>query len=364
MLHHFFKDLIIIELASVLAGPSAGAFFSELGARVIKIENKKTRGDVTRNWKGPSEDRDQEFSAYWASVNLGKEVLLLDLYESEDQQYVHELVKTADVVITNFKENSAQKMRMDYKYLSAINPNIIFTELTAFGDTEPDRLAFDVVLQAEAGFLFMNGEADRPPVKMPVALIDLLAGHHLKEAILIGLIHRMKTGKGMYLTLSLLDAAIASLANQANNWLMAGQIPQRMGTLHPNIAPYGEMFDCADGQAIVLAIGTEGHFVALCKVLELPDLPNREQFASNAARVVHRSELKAILAHKIATVKRADLLIQLHKSNVPVGSIKDMKAVFESEAGRQMILSGLLPDGSAGKRVRTMVFSQRGYFSE
>ncbi|MFT4665006.1 MAG: crotonobetainyl-CoA:carnitine CoA-transferase CaiB-like acyl-CoA transferase [Polaribacter sp.] len=359
MLDNFFKDLLIIELASVLAGPSVGAFFTELGAKVIKIENKKTGGDVTRNWKGPSEESDQAFSAYWASVNLGKEVELLDLSEEKDQQYVHELIKKADIVLTNFKETSAKRMRMDYKFLSALNPKLIFAELTAFGSEEENRPAFDVVLQAEAGFLYMNGEPDREPVKMPVALIDILAGHQLKEAILLGLLNRTKTNKGIYLTVSLLDAAIASLANQANNWLMAGQIPQRMGTLHPNIAPYGEMFYCADGKAIVLAIGTEGHFKQLCSVLNLNDLPNDDRFAVNAARVRHRAELKGILSVPIGAYNRPNLLKLLHEQRVPVGSIKDMKEVFNSKAAEKMVLKGTMPDGRAGKRVRTVVFQTK-----
>ncbi|MFK7808406.1 MAG: CaiB/BaiF CoA transferase family protein [Saprospiraceae bacterium] len=351
-----FKDLLVIELASVLAGPSVGAFFSELGARVIKIENKKTGGDVTRNWKGPSENSDQDFSAYWASVNLGKEVLLLDLMQAEDQQQVHELIKQADVVLTNFKTTSAQKMKMDYGFLSALNPKIIFAELTAFGESQSNRPAFDVVLQAEAGFLFMNGEPDRPPVKMPVALIDILAGHQLKEAILIAMIQLMKTGQGTRLTVSLIDSAIASLANQANNWLMANHTPQRMGTLHPNIAPYGEMFTCADGKAIVLAIGTENHFQKLCMTLGLEELVEDDRFAKNASRVKHRSELKDILSVSIGGYQRDELLELLHTQRVPVGSIKDMKEVFDIETTNRMVLNGKLPDGKEGKRVKTVAF--------
>ncbi len=359
MLNEFFKNLVIIELASVLAGPSVGAFFTELGARVIKIENKKTKGDVTRNWKGPTENPEDTYSAYWSSINLGKEVLLLDLTDREDQQQVHELVKKADVVVSNFKTTSAKKMRMDYDFFSKLNPQLIFATLTAFGPEEENRPAFDVVLQAEAGFLYMNGEQDREPVKMPVALIDILAGHQLKEGILLGLLNRAKTNKGMYLTVSLLDAAIASLANQANNWLMAGQIPQRMGTLHPNIAPYGEMFNCADGKSIVLAIGTEGHFKQLCQVLELYELPNDDKFATNAARVQHRTELKDILSVPIKAYNREDLLRLLHQQRVPVGSIKDMKEVFDSKAATKMVLNDTMPDGKPGKRVRTIAFKTK-----
>ena len=348
MLEQFFKDLKIIELASVLAGPSVGAFFSELGADVIKIENKTTGGDVTRNWKGPRESADETYSAYWASVNLGKKVVLLDLRESKDQQNVHELVKTADIVLSNFRRSSAKKMKMDYEYLRKINAKLIYAELQAFGPGDENRPAFDVVLQAEAGFLYMTGEPDRPPVKMPVALIDLIA-----------LLQRERSGRGSFVTVSLLDAAIASLANQANNWLMAGQIPERMGTLHPNIAPYGEILQCADDKSIVLAIGTERHFIQLCKVLGRDDLPIDERFITNALRVKHRSELKAILTVCIQQHKRSDLLNSLQEAQVPVGSIKNMKEVFNSKTSAKMVMTGRLPDGRKGKRVKTVAFEMR-----
>ena len=155
--HHIFKDLIIVELASVLAGPTVGMFFAELGAKVIKIENKSTGGDVTRRWKLPTEDPNDEYSAYYHSINWGKEKLILDLGESEDRDQVVSWIKKADIVISNFKANSAQKLGMDYESLKNYNPRLIYAAITAYGDDNPAP-GFDVMIQAETGWIFMNGE--------------------------------------------------------------------------------------------------------------------------------------------------------------------------------------------------------------
>ena len=355
MQEQFFKDLKVIELASVLAGPAVGMFFAELGAQVIKIENKKTGGDVTRRWKLPSENKDAKQSAYYSSVNWNKEAQLLDLSEENDKQAVYDLIKEADIVISNFKLASAQKMGMDYDVLKALNPSIIYAQLTAYGEHD-ERPAFDVVLQAEAGFLFMNGEPGGNPVKMPVALIDLLAAHQLKEGVLLALLHRYKTGKGSYVTASLFDAAIASLANQATNWLMAGHIPQRMGCMHPNIAPYGDIFQTKDNKSIILAVGTERQFQQLCQVLGAEQLTKEERFAVNIERVKNRVVLAKKLTPYIVEHNRDDLLNRLAKANIPAGGIRNMQEVFELPRANQLILEEKLADGTQSKRVKTVAF--------
>ena len=268
-----FKNLKVVELASVLAGPAVGMFFAELGAEVIKIENATTGGDVTRKWKLPTESPNASQSAYYSSVNWNKQTIFADLTTETDQTKIHDLIKTADIIISNFNHQSAQKLKMDYDTLQKINPKLIFAQLTAYGEND-DTPAFDVVLQAEAGFMYMNGEAEREAVKMPVALIDLLAAHQLKEGILVALLQRQQTGKGSFVTASLVESAISSLANQATNWLMGNHIPQRMGTMHPNIAPYGDVFYTADDKPIVLAVGTERQFENLCAVLNISEIPN------------------------------------------------------------------------------------------
>jgi len=351
----FFKDLIVIELASVLAGPAVGMFFSELGARVIKVENKKTGGDVTRKWRLPTEDKNNSVSAYYSSVNYQKEVLFADLTDINEKESVLDLIEKADVVISNYRPASARKMGFDAESLRELNPRLIFAELTGYGADDP-RPAFDVVLQAEAGFLYMNGESDGQPVKMPVALIDILAAHQLKEGILLALLNRFKTGEGAFVTTSLLESAISSLANQATNWLMVKHIPQKMGTMHPNIAPYGDIFICADEKPLILAVGTEKQFTSLCEVLNVKELSEDTRFSVNAERVKNRLELKSILLPIIAAERRDFWMQKLYAKSVPVGSIRNMQEVFEDEKAQQMILEEMR-EGILTKRVKTVAFN-------
>lgn len=352
----FFKDLKIVEFASVLAGPAVGMFFAELGAEVIKIENKTTGGDVTRGWKLPVENPDAPVSAYFCSVNWGKKHLFLDLTNTEDQKTALGLVETADVVISNFKPSSARRLGVDAGRLRTLNPRLIYAQLSAYADPEDESPAFDVVLQAEAGFMYMTGEPGCPPVKMPVALIDLLAAHQLKEAILLALLHRERSGEGSTVSASLMESALASLANQATNWLMAGQIPQRMGAQHPNIAPYGDTYTCADGQQILLAVGTERQFQQLCRCLELDGLADDPEFQTNQDRVQHRTRLNGILQSVFWQKDLNAWMKLLKQQQVPVARIRDMRAVFELAAAREMILEETLPDGTLTRRVRTNAF--------
>ncbi len=354
MINTFFQGLQVVELASILAGPAVGLFFAELGADVIKIENKKTSGDITRQWRLPNESREKAHSAYYCSVNWGKQVLMLDLSDKKDHQQLLEVIQAADVVISNFKPASAKKLHIDYEHLQKTNPKLIFAQLTGFGEDDA-RPAFDVVLQAETGFLYMNGEAEREPVRMPVALIDLLAAHQLKEAILVALLHRERTGEGSYVSSSLLESALASLANQATNWLMGQHIPQRMGTKHPNIAPYGDIFYSKDNKPVVIAVGTDRQFKDLCAVLGCADVATQADYKINAARVTHRMALVEVLKPYFNTFNRDDLLPLLHKKGVPVGSIRDMREVFELEKAQAMILEEKMEEETT-KRVRTVAF--------
>jgi crotonobetainyl-CoA:carnitine CoA-transferase CaiB-like acyl-CoA transferase len=356
----FFKGLKVVELASVLAGPAVGLFFAELGAEVIKIENARTGGDVTRRWKLPSEPEEREYSAYYCSVNYHKDVRMLNLATAEGQNEAYGLIESADVVISNFKTASAKKLGMDYEQLKNKHHRLIYAQLYAFGPEE-NLPAFDVVLQAEAGFLYMSGEPGRPPSKMPVALIDLLAAHQLKEGILLALLHRERTGEGSFVASSLLEAAVASLANQATNWLMEGHIPQAMGSQHPNIAPYGDIFITADEKPVVIAAGTEQQFVRLCEVLGLPELPKEERFAQNNRRVQAREALKIALTPAFRRLDRQTLIQRLGEAGVPVGSIRNMEEVFQRPQAQAMVLEDRMPDGTLGRRVASVAFNWSPY---
>lgn len=351
------QGLRVVEFASVLAGPAVGMFFAELGASVLKIENKKTGGDLTRGWKNPLEDPAAPLSAYFSSVNWGKQHVFLDLDDPIDRQRAVDLAVQADVVISNFKPSSAKRMGVDEATLRAAAPRLIFAQLNAFADPEDESPAFDMVLQAEAGFLYMSGEPDRPPVRMPVAFIDTLAAHQLKEGILLALLHRARTGKGATVTTSLMESALASLVNQAANFLNTGMVPQRMGTAHINIAPYGDTYPCADGQMILLAVGTERQFVRLCQVLQTTFLLEDANFQTNTARVRHRTALNTVLAERIAQWSLPDLLAACKQAGVPVARIRDMKAVFEMPEAQRMVLEETTPEGIDTKRMKTVVFT-------
>lgn len=331
-----FKDLKIIELASVLAGPSVGHFFAELGANVIKVENPKTKGDVTRSWKLKTEDPKEDTSAYFWSVNSCKEFLSLDISSPTQLQKLYDLVKDADIIIGNFKSGDDLKLKIDYPTLSKINPKLIYASINGFGHDNP-RTAYDLILQAESGFMFMNGEPNSKPVKMPVALIDILAGHQLKEAILIALLNRYKTKKGCHVSVSLFDSAIASLANQATNWLIAKQLPKAMGSLHPNIAPYGELFDTKDNQLITFAIGSNSQFKNLCELMQFPSLATDIKYATNQLRVQNRMQLYHIIYNYIKQYNFKDLYKLCLEREIPIGKIRDLKEVFELPEAKAMI---------------------------
>ncbi len=335
-MQHFFKGLKVVELASVLAGPSVGVFFAELGAKVIKIENKKTGGDVTRSWKLPVEDKNEKTSAYFYAVNFLKQHLFLDLEKKHDLERCLNHLKTADILIINYKKGDDKKFGLDYAALKKLNPGLIYAQIHGFS-AQDERVAYDLILQAESGFMSMNGTASSQPLKMPVAFIDLFAAHHLKEAILLALIRRNKNGAGAKVTVSLFDAAIASLANQATNWLIAGYLPQPSGSLHPNIAPYGELFQTKDGAWITFAIGSDKQFAALCKLTNLQRLINHHHYCTNQNRVKNRKNLYKLLAKAIRQLNYPFILKYATGNQIPVGKIRNLKEVFELKESQRLI---------------------------
>ena len=350
-----FNDLVVIELATVLAGPAVGLFFAELGATVIKIENPVTNGDVTRSWKHTSENIESKKSAYYHSVNWNKQVHYLNAKQPEDYNSTLELIQKADIVIANFKFGSAAKLRLDYPTLKEKFPQLIYASISAYGNDD-NRPGFDALLQAETGWMHMNGQAQGPPTKMPVALIDILAAHQLKEGILVALLNKLKSGKGTHVSVSLYDTAIASLANQASNYLNLDVIPQRKGSQHPNIAPYGDIFKTKDGKQILLAVGNEKQFKNLCDILSVSNLISDSKFQTNTARVQHRKLLNDELELAIQTMTYREILDKASKASVPMGGIRDLEEVFKDKKTERLILTQEESDKSISKRVRTCIF--------
>ncbi|MGV3523186.1 MAG: CaiB/BaiF CoA transferase family protein [Candidatus Sericytochromatia bacterium] len=345
----FFKQLTVLECASVLAGPAAGALFAELGATVIKLE--PLGGDVTRSWKLPSEAADQSVSAYFSCVNWGKQSLALDLSRPAGRALAQQIATRCDIVLANYKPGAAEKLGMDAATLRALHPALIYAHLTGYGHANP-RTGYDALIQAESGFLYLNAHPGQPPVKLPVALMDLLAAHQLKEAVLVALLERSVTGQGDYLEVSLLQSALASLANQASNWLVAGHNPQPLGLEHPNIVPYGTLYTSRDGQQIMLAIGSDAQFAKLCALLGAPELAQNPAFARNRDRVQHRAPVHAALAPLIAQQPAQEFLAACWAADLPAGAVKDLATALEQPAAHEM----LLHDNKGIKGLRHGVF--------
>lgn len=354
---HFsiFHTLKIIDLSTVLAGPSVGSFFAELGAQVIKVENS-VYPDITRSWKLPNEDKNSTVSAYFSSINYKKSYQRLNLKEENQRKKLFEMLKDADLILMNFKLGDQEKLKISDAQLHSINPQLIIGKINGFGATS-DRVAYDLILQAESGIMSMNGTPESGPVKMPIALIDVLAAHHLKEGLLIELFAKKGNPnyKGKSISVSLYDAAVSSLVNQASNYLMNNYVPQRIGSLHPNIAPYGELFNTSDQRTITFAIGSNRHFEQLCDFLKLSELAKDQRFSSVQLRVKNRVQLFELLKEKVLHFPADDILEYMHAHFVPCGEVKDLAAVFNSKMAQDLVRTEVI-EGVETKRVTGIAF--------
>ncbi len=337
------SGLKVLELASVLAGPSVGQFFAELGAEVIKVENPRTGGDVTRSWRTEGEKTDDR-SAYFCACNWGKKSVLLDLAEASGKQVVLKLAAQSDIIIASYKPGDAVKLGVDYDQVKAVKPGIIYGMITGYGPTDP-RVGYDAVIQAESGFMDLNGEPGGPPTKMPVALIDLLAGHQLKEGLLLAMLKKEKTGEGSLVEVSLMDTALASLANQATNWLVGGVMPTRQGSGHPNIAPYGDTFTTADGKLLLLAVGNDKQFEELLRILGLN--AGDRFFRTNPERITNRAALNAMLSEAIRKMDSDVLMNELNTRRIPGGIIRNVKEALNDSSALHL---GLIQEKLRGLR--------------
>jgi len=328
-----FADLEVFDLSTVLAGPSVASFFAELGAKVTKIEHP-IHGDVTRSWRIPGEK--QEVTSYFSSINFRKEYITKDLILPSDYSWLLDRLPKIDVLIMNFKSSDYLKFNLTKEKLHAINPRLIIGSISGFGDNS-DRVAYDLILQAESGIMAMNGEPNGSPTKMPIALIDVLAAHQLKEALLLALLKREKTNLGSWVSVSLYDTAVCSLVNQASAFLMNGIIPTRMGSLHPNIAPYGEIFRTKDEKLVTFAVGSDRQFQTLCKVLGCELISSNLDYATNEDRVKNRIKLMEELAPYILMYEAKELSDLALEHLIPLGVIKSLDEVFETLEAKALI---------------------------
>jgi crotonobetainyl-CoA:carnitine CoA-transferase CaiB-like acyl-CoA transferase len=295
-----------------------------LGAEVIKIENPETNGDVTRSWLAKGEENRKGRSAYFCAANWGKQSIAVNLKNVEGQSIVRDLALQSDIVLSSYKVGDAEKFGLDYQSLSLKNPTMIYGHIVGYA-AEDFRVGYDALIQAESGLMSINGQPGSDGLKLPIAFVDILAAHHLKEAILIALINRQLEAKGAYLPISLFDCAVQSLANQGTNYLMNNSLPKPMGNEHPNIVPYGAVFTTLDDRKLMLAIGSNQQFKSFCKVLSLSIF---DQFSDNSIRVEKREELNAILANRIVELDADFILKQCNHLRIPVGELRNIAQVF------------------------------------
>nr|WP_256834089.1 CaiB/BaiF CoA-transferase family protein [Pseudomonas oleovorans] len=325
----------VLDLSRVLAGPWCGQILGDLGAEVIKVERPGS-GDDTRHWGPPyikdAEGNDSREAAYFQSANRNKQSLTLDFTQPEGQRLVRELVAQCDVLLENFKVGGLAAYGLDYESLQAINPRLIYCSITGFGQTGPyaKRAGYDFMIQGLGGLMSLTGrpegEEGAGPMKVGVALTDILTGLYASVGVLAALNQREQSGIGQHIDVALLDVQVACLANQAMNYLTTGLSPKRLGNAHPNIVPYQD-FPSADGN-FILAVGNDGQFRKFCEVAGIANLADDPRFVTNKARVAHRAELIPLLRQATVFKTTAQWIELLEKAGVPCGPINDLQQVF------------------------------------
>ena len=329
------SHLRVLDLSRILAGPTAGQVLADLGADVVKVERPGS-GDDTRQW-GPPWLADRSGaptgeSAYFLSANRGKRSVAIDFARPEGRRLVRELASRADVLLENFKVGGLAKYGLDHAALAALNPRLIHCSITGFGETGPyaGRPGYDFLIQGMGGLMSVTGEPDTAegggPQKAGVALADVMSGLYATIAVLAALAARERTGEGQHIDLALLDVQVASLANQAMNYLVSGEAPDRLGNAHPNIVPY-QVFAASDGH-FILAVGNDEQFRRLCTCLELPEVGDDPRFATNGGRVEHRDALVPLLQKVFEQQPKAAWLAALEAAGVPCGPINRIDEVF------------------------------------
>jgi crotonobetainyl-CoA:carnitine CoA-transferase CaiB-like acyl-CoA transferase len=349
------SHLRVLDLSRVLAGPWAGQILADLGAEVIKVE-RPGNGDDTRAW-GPPFLKDEQGeatseAAYYLAANRNKRSVTIDFTLPEGQRLVRELAARSDILIENFKVGGLQAYGLDYESLRAINPDLIYCSITGFGQTGPyaKRAGYDFMIQGLGGLMSLTGRAEGEsgagPVKVGVALTDILTGLYSTSAILAALAHRDHSGGGQHIDMALLDVQVACLANQAMNYLTTGAAPRRLGNAHPNIVPYQD-FPTADGD-FILTVGNDSQFRKFAEVAGQPQWALDPRFVTNKQRVANRAALIPLIRQATVFKTTAQWVAQLGAAGVPCGPINDLAQVF---ADPQVVARGMaltLPHALAG----------------
>lgn len=346
----------VLDLSRILAGPWAGQILADLGADVIKVE-RPGPGDDTRGWGPPwikdDQGQDTSVASYYLCANRNKRSITVDITQPEGQDIVRRLAAQSDVVLENFKLGGLKQYGLDYDSLKAVNPRLVYCSITGFGQDGPyaPRAGYDFLIQGLGGLMSITGRPDGEPgagpMKVGVALTDILTGLYATNAVLAALAWREKSGEGQYIDMALLDVQVACLANQAMNYLATGSNPRRMGNAHPSIVPYQD-FPTADGH-MILAIGNDGQFARFCEVAGRPELAADVRFATNRARVENRVELIPLLNEITATRTTTEWIGQLEARAVPCGPINGLAEVFADPQVQARGLAVKMPHPEAGE---------------
>ncbi len=345
-------DLKVLDFSRVLAGPLTTMVLADLGATVTKVESPA--GDDTRGW-GPPYDK-TGLATYFQSVNRNKDSLVLDLGEPQDLEQARELALGADVLVENFRPGVMAKFGLDYEPLRERNPGLIYCSITGFGRGAGATLpGYDLLIQALGGLMSVTGEPGGEPQKVGVALVDVLAGLYATVGILAALQHRRDTGEGQRVEVELLTALLAGLVNQGSAYTLAGVVAGRMGNQHPSIAPY-QLLRTADGD-LVLAVGTNRQFAALCEVVGASQLAQDARFVNNTARVAHRDELREALEQRLAARPAEEWAAELTGVRVPAGVVNDIAGAFRlaEELGLEPIVQIPREDGTTASMTRNPI---------
>jgi len=349
----------VLDLSRVLAGPWASQLLGDLGAEVIKIEKPGT-GDDTRGWGPPflkNAAGETTDAAYFLAANRNKKSVAVDIANPEAADLVRKIAASSHILIENFKVGGLKKYGLDYGSLSSINPRLVYCSITGFGQTGPyaPRAGYDYMIQAMGGLMSITGQPDgepgAEPMKVGVAVADLFAGMYAATSILAALRHAERTGEGQFLDVALLDCQIAMLANQASNFLVSGETPQRLGNAHPNIAPY-QVFPTKNGY-IVIAVGNDRQFASFARAIGAPSLADDERYKLNRARIENRALLTEAISSKMRERPTDDWLKAMEAAGVPAGPINQIDAVFNDPqaAARTMTAPVNRPDSANARMV-------------
>jgi crotonobetainyl-CoA:carnitine CoA-transferase CaiB-like acyl-CoA transferase len=341
------EGIRVVDLSRILAGPWASQMLADMGAEVIKVERPK-KGDDTRHWGPPfikpAQGDEPAQAAYYHCANRNKQSIAIDITQAEGQKVIKDMIAKADVLIENYKVGGLEKYGLSYQQVKAINPKLVYCSITGFGQSGPyaHKAGYDAMIQGEGGLMSLTGEPAGSPMKVGVAVIDVMTGLYSANAILAALMARNHTGQGQHIDIALLDVQVATLANQAMNYLATDESPTRLGNGHPNIVPY-QTFATNDG-SLILAIGNDQQFEKFCHAAKCSELATDSFYQTNQLRVENRTMLIPILAGIIANKSTEYWVATLEAIAVPCGPVNTLKQVFKHPQVQHRNMVKQIPD--------------------